>query len=192
MSTATKADLDVLSKAGISDIYDLRSSAVAKADPDPKIGKAGNQLINLYASTNPKAPTSSVKAAREHSKEQNRLFVTDRGRRLALSKLLKSFATDSGPVIVHCTEGQDRTGWVAAVLQLAAGASEKDVITQYLLSAEYRAQEIEDKYTADKKAHGTDYANVERAYNEVDKSYLQAGLDEMQKRYGGIDGSLRD
>ncbi|MDR1432620.1 MAG: tyrosine-protein phosphatase [Propionibacteriaceae bacterium] len=192
LDTASKADLATLAEAGIGNVYDLRTSDAAKDAPDPKIGKAKNTLINLYASNILKAPTSSVKAAREHAKAQQRLFVTDFGRRKALAKMLKSFASASGPVIIHCTSGKDRTGWAAAVLQLAAGASEKDVIKQYLLSNEYRAQEIEQQYAADKAKHGASYADVERAYAEVDKSYIQASLDEMQLRYGGIDGYLVD
>lgn len=44
---------------------------------------------------------------------------------------------ESYPILIHCRAGKDRTGFVCAVIQLALGVSEDDVIKDYLLSNRY-------------------------------------------------------
>jgi protein-tyrosine phosphatase len=40
----------------------------------------------------------------------------------------------TGPVIIHCTAGKDRTGWIVAVILRILGASRDDIMADYLLS----------------------------------------------------------
>lgn len=46
----------------------------------------------------------------------------------------KFLITHDGPYLVHCNAGTDRTGFVAAIIELLFGASIDDVIYDYLLS----------------------------------------------------------
>ena len=41
---------------------------------------------------------------------------------------------DTGPVILHCTAGKDRTGWIVAVVLRILGVSQEDIMADYLLS----------------------------------------------------------
>lgn len=43
-------------------------------------------------------------------------------------------ATNAPPILLHCTEGQDRTGFACAILQAACGASLQQITEDYLLS----------------------------------------------------------
>lgn len=46
-------------------------------------------------------------------------------------------AVDEGAVLFHCAHGKDRTGTLAALLLLNAGAADEDIIANYSVSADY-------------------------------------------------------
>ena len=49
---------------------------------------------------------------------------------------LQQLAVGDGPVLVHCTNGKDRTGWAVALALLAVGVDVHDVFTDYLTTNE--------------------------------------------------------
>lgn len=49
---------------------------------------------------------------------------------------LCDLAMTPGPVLVHCTNGKDRTGWAVALALLAVGVDADDVVTDYLTTNE--------------------------------------------------------
>jgi len=191
LTNLSTSDRRELAAAGVTDIYDLRTTRVARRSPDRSIKGADYHLINLFAVySTPSRTFASVSAARADRRRTNREFVTDPEQRRRTAKVLTEIAQADGPVIVHCTEGKDRTGWVAAVLQLAAGASRKDVVAEYLLSNSYRKAEIEKRYASVRRSRGTRAADIDHVAWVVDKSFLQAGLNELGERYGSVDRFL--
>lgn len=54
---------------------------------------------------------------------------------------------DTKAVYFHCTAGKDRTGYGGALLLRILGADEDTILRDYLLSNEYRRQEIEAEIT---------------------------------------------
>ena len=46
----------------------------------------------------------------------NRAFVTDSAQRKRIAQVLRAISKADGPVLIHCTAGKDRTGWVSAML----------------------------------------------------------------------------
>lgn len=191
LTTLSKADRNVLIKAGLSDIYDLRTPDVARRAPDPAITGATYHLVNLYALNRPpKADLSSVTTAREYMRGLNRAFVSEPAQRKRIAGVLREIAQARQPVLVHCSEGKDRTGWVSAMLQFIVGADEDVVLEQYLLSNKARADEIAESYASVKKASGLRAAEIDKATKMVDASYLNAGLTEVGKRYGSVETYL--
>jgi protein-tyrosine phosphatase len=185
------SDKAVLVDAGLTRILDLRTPGVAKASPDPAIKGAKYRLINLFAvKKTPKPKLRSVAAAKAYMRSLNAGFVTRAAQRKRVAQTLSLIASAPGPVLVHCTEGKDRTGWISAVLQLSAGATTAQVHAEYLKSNEYRAGIIAARYRGTKAHSGRTAAKIERAQLEVEASYLDAGLKALKLRYGSIDGYL--
>ncbi|MBD3187820.1 hypothetical protein GF325_13375 [Candidatus Bathyarchaeota archaeon] len=48
-----------------------------------------------------------------------------------IGKVIREFLTKSGGMLVHCASGKDRTGIIAAIFQLLAGISRKEIIEDY-------------------------------------------------------------
>jgi protein-tyrosine phosphatase len=191
LATISGADLGRLRKAGLALVIDLRTTAVASRAPDPGVRGARHELVNIYGTaTVPPLRDRTVPGARAYMRGLNVGFVTNPGQRARIARALKLIASAKGPVVIHCSEGKDRTGWVSAVLQLAAGAEREDVVAEYLKSNEYRADVIAASYRETAARAGVDAARVGRALLTVDASYLEAGLDELEERYGDIDGYL--
>lgn len=186
------ADRVALIKAGVSDIFDLRTVAVAKRSPDPAVGRAKYHLINVfgvYETDDPVAKTPS--AARRERQQMNRRFVTDPKQRERIGSLMRGIADARGAVVIHCTEGKDRTGWVSAILQMVAGVGDEQVMDEYLLSNRRRAQLIEQGIAKARKTGGSMASDVARIRLTVDDDYLKAGLDELEARYGDLNGYLK-
>jgi protein tyrosine/serine phosphatase len=51
-----------------------------------------------------------------------------------LAEGLRFFAEHKGPYAVHCTEGKDRAGTVAALLECLMGASYDEVVSDYMVT----------------------------------------------------------
>jgi protein-tyrosine phosphatase len=184
-------DAKALRKAGVGEVIDLRTDYVAAHSPDPAIKGVTHHVVNIFAVTR----TTSVRyrtvaAARAHMRQMNVDFVDVAAQRRKIAKALTLIAAADGPILFHCTEGKDRSGWISALLQLAVGASRSDVTTEYLKSNEFRTELINAAYRATLKSSGRTAADVERALMKLQPDYLGAGLAELEARYGDIEGYL--
>lgn len=54
-----------------------------------------------------------------------------------LAEGLRFLARHEGPYLLHCTEGKDRAGFAAAVLEALMGASIQEIVADYMLSYEH-------------------------------------------------------
>ncbi|HEY3549234.1 MAG TPA: tyrosine-protein phosphatase [Propionicimonas sp.] len=184
-------DAKELRKAGVGEVIDLRTDYVAAQSPDPAIKGVAHHVVNIFAVTR----TTSVRyrtvaAAQAHMRQMNVDFVDVAAQRRKIAQALTLIAAADAPVLFHCTEGKDRSGWISALLQLTAGASRAEVTTEYLKSNDFRAELIDAAYRAKLTSSGRTAADVERALMKVRSDYLGAGLDELKARYGDIDGYL--
>ena len=191
LTRMSNADKKALIKAGVGEVIDLRTDYVAAHSPDPAIRGVEHHVVNIFAVTR----TASVRyrtvaAAQAHMRQMNIDFVDVAAQRRQVAEALTLIAAADGPLLFHCTEGKDRSGWIAALLQLTAGASSAEVTAEYLKSNELRADLITAAYQAKLKSSGRTAAQVERSLSRVQPDYLGAGLDELEARYGTVDGYL--
>lgn len=138
---------EILGKNGL--IIDLRTAEQAAANPDNDI--PGVKNVNI--------PIGGVLDTAP--------MVTDPTRRTQLAKALKAAANAEGPVLIHCAAGKDRTGWMVAMIMYSVGASDAQVMKEYLAS------------------------NEEAVDGGVKAEWLKSGLKEMRSKYGTAKGYLK-
>ena len=106
---------------------------------------------------------------------------------------LKAMACSSGPYLIHCTEGKDRTGFVCMLLEALAGCSFDEILEDYMLT-------YENYYGVSKDNDPEKYGLIAR-YNiicmlcfltgEEEESLLKADLSACAERYLK-DGGMSD
>jgi protein-tyrosine phosphatase len=106
--------------------------------------------------------------------------------------ILRSIAAGRLPLLIHCTAGKDRTGFVSAVILAILGVDRDGIVADYLGSSGRMApraiagtrQMVKDRVGA----------NVEESAIEVllgvDTRYLDASFAEIDARFGGLEGYL--
>src|SRR6185369_2783981 len=91
------------------------------------------------------------------------------------------------PLVWADTNGAGRTGWATAVVLMALGVSEADVIEDYLLTNQFRAAVNNAQLNAlvGSGRLGKSVYLEPQLYDHAE--YLQAALDEMRQLYGTFD-----
>lgn len=110
--------------------------------------------------------------------------MTDPAQRAKTAEVLRLILNTDGAVLIHCTAGKDRTGWISAVLQKVAGASADQVRTEYLVSNVYRAELIKRHYRTIKAKYGVKAARIKKAADRVETQYLGSALSAVDAEFG--------
>ncbi|MDV8001954.1 tyrosine-protein phosphatase [Rhodococcus sp. IEGM 1408] len=204
--TVGEEDLGVLERLGVSTIVDLRTEAEITKEPDMIPAGAEYLAIDVLAGNSSAAAltgagTFSVEDARREMATTYDRFVLGDQERVAFGRAVHAVALSSGPAIVHCTAGKDRTGWISALLQMLAGVREEDVIADYLLTREmsvdfvtairtYVRAEMPDQFDAIDVLIGVEESNIRRSLDAMTKEFGDA------RRYlvegAGLEDSLVD
>ncbi|MDR1768884.1 MAG: tyrosine-protein phosphatase [Propionibacteriaceae bacterium] len=192
LDTLSDKDKRALIGLGLVEVIDLRTRAKAASAPDPSLPGVANERIDIWLGRASEPTAKTVAQAEELMRDRNRDFVRVASQREKIAEALRAVLAADGPVLIHCTEGKDRTGWVSFLLQQIAGASLDDSVQQYLLSNDYRRALIEKEVAKVRKAKGETQAAIESATLELDSSYLLAGVDQAEQDYGGVDAYLTD
>jgi protein-tyrosine phosphatase len=181
------ADLLTLQKdLGITAIYDLRSKGAAKATPDRAIAGAPATVFDVFAGHNKAYKGKTAAGARAYMRSMNRQFVTDAAQRKNIARVLRAIAGATGPVLIHCAAGKDRTGWVSAVLQQIAGASRNTIVSEYKLSNAYRKDLIKKRVADALRTSGARKAGIVKELEFNRRSYIEAGLNKASSKYGSF------
>jgi protein-tyrosine phosphatase len=86
-------------------------------------------------------------------------------------------------VLIHCTAGKDRTGFLVALLQKALGAGEEAVLADYLrTNADWDRASVAGRLPLQDAAI--------QAILLADADYLSAAFEEIERRDGGIDAFI--
>lgn len=192
--TLTEGDLDRLAGLGISEVIDLRTPEEIAAKPDSTIPGASwrneNVLGSLGAATTPAFATAEEADAMMDG--AYRTMVTDAAARSALAETLTRIADARGAVIVHCTAGKDRTGWVSALLLHIAGVDARTVDQNYLLTNQYSRAGTLAALTGIRETSGDAAAAAYAPLLGVQLSFLDAAREAAVTNYGSLDAYLSE
>lgn len=194
--TPGDTDLAILTGLHLSTVYDLRTpDEVAKTSDRVPTGTTYRQIsvIGDGAQFNDAmAALNSADEASELMRDLYRGFVAGDTERRAFAALLTGLANESGPAVIHCTAGKDRTGFAAYLLHQIAGVPMKTTMGDFLESNSRSSQSIARTVDSLRQSRGPAAAEVMTPLLTVDRSYLEAAITEIDARYGTVTNYLRD
>jgi protein-tyrosine phosphatase len=117
-----------------------------------------------------------------HMQETYRGFVRHNTARFA--EFFAHLLASDEPTVFHCTAGKDRTGFAAALLLKAVGATDDEVMHDYLLTNERLVLPEESRLGLPREAMVVLW--------RVEPDFLRAAFDEVGQRYGSLQAYFRD
>jgi protein-tyrosine phosphatase len=197
----TDADLERIRAMNIRLVCDFRSPEEKAEEPDRLPAEDPPDVAALpifdesFSPSNLREKFSSGDLddldLRQTLTEANRLFATRfAGQYAAMFERL--IQPENLPAVVHCTAGKDRAGFASAVILRTLGVPEETVYEDFLLTNHYTAQKIERTLWMIRlgSLFRVDPEQV-RPVLGVERGYLAAALDEIQKQYGSFDAYRR-
>lgn len=132
-SGLTPADEAFLSDMQITTVIDLRSAFELQRAPCHFADRPGFTYHNFHLSG------GDIMRDGEEQVSPSYMAIT---RCNNMPKVLRVLANAPGGCLFHCAAGKDRTGTLAAILLLLAGAQDADIIADYTITEIYLQQLI--------------------------------------------------
>lgn len=194
---------------GIKTVYDLRTAAERSAAPDPQLDGVDSYALDVLADSATALPANLATVIDDQDAiaqigealgggRASEMMVDTYRQIISLPSALASYRSlfeglaggYPSPSLFHCTTGKDRTGWAAAALLSILGVDRFDIYRDYLLTNEQLIPALHPVFAKFEAAGGD--PDVLRHVLGVDRSYLDAAFDEMDKRYTDIEGYFVD
>lgn len=191
LAGTTPDERDFLYKYGVRCMIDLRGTSEHDTDPDPRIGPD----VEMHH-----VPLYEVNIADLSEVDLNSVYggedptITDVYRQIierSQDKIARVFkimaAAPEGVVLFNCTVGKDRTGIIAFLLLMLAGADKYDCIANYVPSGTHlrRWKGIRDLYE-DPSITPNSLAQLESVYSTGEFLYHL-----IQDEFGGVQNYLQ-
>ncbi|NLN96789.1 MAG: tyrosine-protein phosphatase [Eubacteriaceae bacterium] len=184
-----------LEKLGIRNIYDFRDDHKLVKHPDPEIEGATNHHVPVLKDISHSAKDIDLNDPNGIDTFMKNVYdylVKERAQDFA--DILKIITDEKQlPILIHCTNGKDRTGFMIALILLICRVPEETVYSDYTLS----------NYTFDEAFDtlGTILHDEINAVTEIKKSalrdffgvkpdWLKITLDYINKQYGNVETYL--
>lgn len=195
------AEAVVLARCGIRLVCDLRSAFERARAPNDwwdsqgvehlhadLLNGFGRELGGWPAFRDEPTPTRARAAMRD-------LYAAfPVGARDLWPDLFERIAADAVPLLVHCTAGKDRTGFVVAVLLAALGVPRAQIFGDYLLSQGKRSPQVVEATQAMVRGFVGDQLpeDASAAILGVEEGFLDAAFDAIEREHGGVGAYLAD
>jgi len=144
LAALSRQDLDRLSRMGLKLVFDLRTPNERKSKPDRLPADPSFRLVHLpiyYHNQDYTRLKLFFMGLQNRGGFDFRPIVKEYYCSIAFessAQLKEVFTAISDPrnlpVLLHCTAGKDRTGFIAALLQLLSGVPRPAVVDDYLLT----------------------------------------------------------
>lgn len=191
LDNLSESDSIRLDNLGIKTIIDLRTNDETLTAPI-RYTKANIIQIPISIGKIADAPRRVIEGkmrkgdAQVYMQDEYLQFVTDNTEQYA--KILEQFQNkDSYPILVSCSYGKDRTGFLAAMLLASLGVSREGVMEDYLASNEY----INTAHLSDVVKHlSTDAQESITVFLTANEGLMDLTLHKIKKEYGSTDKYL--
>jgi protein-tyrosine phosphatase len=184
----TAGDAARLEALGLSRVYDLRSARELETDGLGDFAAVGDRHFHrplVRVTLSPFDPSIDWKTLDLSSRY---LEMLREGGAVVVEILSWLASAEAGPTVFHCTAGKDRTGVLAALLLLALGVDEEEVVADYAASEVCLAELLSERRKP-LLAMGLDLEAV--AYlTTAPASRMKATLLRLEADWGGVEGYL--
>ena len=200
LAMMTDDDRTRMRRLGVQRVIDLRTDEERTAAPDKVDGTVYMAVGYPFSALIPSGQPFATEGDSLYG--INRIFP-----KLLAPQLRATFSTlihqGAGATVYHCTGGQDRTGFVSAMILAALGVPRETIVADYRLTPQYRRPrfEIPDldpaSFPAGSAMHGFALAQRQPGYwqpKAVDGArgpYLLAAFEEIDRTWGSVDQYLR-
>ncbi len=206
LNKLSPADQVTLADLGLKTVVDLRSEPEISFFGEPLLSD-GIELLSIpVASGNLVAEIIPPLLEGDFSKVPsdllvriNRQLANEAG--AAFAQFMRVVSDPANrPLVFHCTQGKDRTGFASALVLSALGVSWDDIVEDYLLSNPYRESENE-RYlemiaSTAARARGVPVEDLDltviRALFFVDPAAINAAREEMVREHGSVQAYLSE
>ena len=194
----TSADLDTVHSLGVSQLVDLRSNEERVIAPsriaNVPYAAVGYALADLMRA----APGTSLRNGADIYRNFPVLLAPQ------LKIIFAHLLHETTPIVYNCSAGQDRTGFVTAVILGALGVPYETIIADYHLSTRYRHPEFEMPPFDPARASGNPALKIFAAYrsrpdwnipqplmDKDGKPFLGGAFDAIKDKWGSVDAYLQ-
>lgn len=202
LSDLTTDDQRYLQRLGLNRIVDLRSEQEQMDEPDRLSPELSAKYVAMPVPVSEadtqilmdKISEGNLTAVDSHNFliKANRLLVDDYTE--LYSRWLHSLLDANNlPLVFHCTEGKDRTGFGAALLLLTLGADKELVMQDYLASNQYLEASVDRRLTMMRvlSLFQMDTSAIRPVFT-VSAEFIQSAFNRIDERYGSFDRYLRE
>jgi len=194
-------EAEALRALGVRLVFDLRSALEAEAAPNVFWRGHGIEVLEFNIGSDVRAKGSFWEVLKDdHSPEAVHALLSRIYRSIpmatapALSSLFKRLAQGDAPLVIHCSAGKDRTGFVSAMLLSALGADREEIRADYLASqGRSNPKRLAHARALLAEAVGGDVdEKAMELFTGVHADFLDASFSWIDRKFGDTDGFLRE
>ncbi|WP_429973562.1 tyrosine-protein phosphatase [Enterococcus sp. AZ163] len=181
----------------IKKIYDFRSAQEIEEQPDTEIDgieKENIDILQSVASINMAALNNmqgiDSKNVKNAMIETYSSLITSESAIEGYKQFLEGILDKNTPLVFHCFAGKDRTGIAAAIILKIAGATDEQIMNDYLKTNSSRVSINREILSTFKSTLTKDQLKALNIALLVDKSYLIHAQEVLNKTYGSFEGYL--
>ena len=176
-----------LMELGVTTVIDLRRTDEATLEPSSLLGIDTIRLCStpIEAGTGPRIDalrrggTLTAEAMRALMIDTYRGFASDRGVAFGAALGMLLSASDR-PLMLHCTAGKDRTGFLVALVQSVLGVAWETIAADYLVTnRDWDRAGVASAASLDPDAR--------EVLLSADLVFLEAAFDEIARRHGSAE-----
>lgn len=196
-----KRSFDRFDELGIRDIIDLRNSKEIAQKPDQIPAENTYKKYSAFEDEGDQLSQAKklvLKGKVNASDADKRMidfyreYVTENPE--TIKTIITEVLESKDPVLYHCTAGKDRTGIITALILTILKFDKETIYNDYLLSNNYRKDLVQKRLRLANRLHFL-YPKMDLQVLEklswVEKRYLDAAFEEINKKYGSADAYIQ-